>query len=90
MKSKDGRFQVSSNFKSQAHENVTKFLATLGVLTVVATPAFAVRISAHRAAAIKACTRQAEAEYGPSGVRDWRRFYHASYAACMAKAGEPE
>ncbi|MGA2894331.1 MAG: hypothetical protein ABSE22_15810 [Xanthobacteraceae bacterium] len=64
--------------------------ASLAVLTVVGTPAFAEPISAHRAAIIQACSNQADAKFGPSGVRDWRRYDHDYYAECMANAGEPE
>ena len=66
-----------------------RFLAAVAVLTVVATPAFA-QISAHRPAAIEQCTQQADAQYGPSGDTNWRRFNHDVYAACMADAGEQE
>ena len=47
------------------------------------------QVSAQRAAAIEKCTQQANAEYGPSGDINWRRFNSASYAACMAGAGQP-
>jgi hypothetical protein len=71
--------------------HMKKFLTTLAVLTVVATPAFAqAQISQHRAAAIETCTQQANAEYGPSGATSWRRFNHDVYAACMADQGEVE
>jgi hypothetical protein len=65
------------------------FLAATAVLTLVATPAFA-QISGHRRAAIEQCTQQADAQYGPSGGTNWRRFNHDVYAACMADAGEQE
>jgi hypothetical protein len=66
-----------------------KLLAAVAGLTVVTTPAFA-QISAHRRAAIEQCTQQADAQYGPSGGTNWRRFNHDVYAACMAGAGEQE
>jgi hypothetical protein len=66
-----------------------KFLTTSAVLVVIATPALAqTQISQHRAAAIEACTQQANAEYGPSGDVTLRRFNHDAYAACMADKGE--
>ena len=64
-------------------------LAGLAVLTVMASPAFA-QIGQSRAAAIESCTQQANAEYGPSGGHDWRRFNHDIYAACMFDKGQPE
>lgn len=46
--------------------------------------------SAQRAAAIESCTQRANAEYGPSGDINWRRFNHDTYAACMTNKGEAE
>ena|ERR1700676_2363906 len=71
--------------------DMKKFLTTLAVMTVVATPALAQsQINQHIAAAIEACTQQANAEYGPSGGTTFRRFNHDVYAACMADQGEVE
>ena len=67
-----------------------KVLTTAAVLAVIATPALATQISQNRAAAIEACTQQANAEYGPSGGTTFRRFNHDVYAACMADKGEVE
>jgi hypothetical protein len=64
-----------------------KFLATVAVLTVVATPALA-QVSAQRAAAIEKCTQLANSEYGPSGDTSWRRFNNDAYATCMTDAGQ--
>ncbi len=47
------------------------------------------QVSSQRAAAIEKCTQQANAEYGPSGDVNWRRFNSAAYAACMADPGQP-
>jgi hypothetical protein len=66
-----------------------EFLAVMTLLSAVATPAFA-QISEHRAEAIERCQQQADAKWGPSGVRDWRRYDHNFYASCMADQGEPE
>jgi hypothetical protein len=46
------------------------------------------QVSAQRAAATEKCTQQANAEYGPSGDINWRRFNHDAYAACMTDAGQ--
>jgi hypothetical protein len=67
-----------------------EFVATLAIVSVVATPVIADPISQHRAAAIEKCSQQANALYGPSGGHDWRRFDHDYYASCMADQGEPE
>jgi len=45
------------------------------------------QVSAQRSAAIEKCTQQANAEYGPSGDVNWRRFNHDAYTACMTQAG---
>ena len=67
------------------------FLTASAVLVAIATPALAqTQISQHRAAAIEACSQQANAEYGPSGDVTMRRFNHDLYAACMANAGQAE
>ncbi len=67
-----------------------KFLIASALLSGIAIPAIAQEISKHRAAAIERCQKEADAKFGPSGVRDWRRFNHDWYAACMADADEPE
>jgi len=67
-----------------------KFLIVAILMSGVAAPAYARNISADRAAAIKHCHRLADAKYGPSGVRSWRRFNHDYYAACMANSGQPQ
>ena len=67
-----------------------ELLVTMAVLGVMATPVLADPISQHRAAAIEKCSNQADALYGPSGRRDWRRYDHDYYASCMADQGEPE
>jgi hypothetical protein len=66
---------------------VKKILATVALLSVVASPAFA-EVSRHRAATIEKCTQQADAEYGPSGDVTQRRWNNALYAACMNESGE--
>ena len=76
---------------TQRRSNMKKFLTTLAVLTVVATPVFAqTQGSQHRAEAIKSCTEKANAEYGPSGMTSMRRSNHDVYAACMKDKGEAE
>jgi hypothetical protein len=87
MRSKTWKILILTRRRS----DMKKFLSTLAVLTVVATPAFAqTKISQHRAEAIKLCTEQANAEYGPSGMTSMRRFSHDAYAACIANKGEAE
>jgi hypothetical protein len=75
-------------------------LAIIGALMLdLMSPAFAQSdlgygklppISQHRAEAIHDCQQSADDRYGPSGDRDWRRFDHDTYAACMFDQGEPE
>jgi hypothetical protein len=67
-----------------------QFLVTMAVLGVMATPVLADPISDQRAAAIEKCSHESDAKYGPSGVRDWRRYDHNYYAACMFDQGQPE
>ena len=72
---------------------MTKVLVIFAVLAGVATPALAQdqgEVSAQRAATMERCHHEADAKFGLSGVRDWRRYNSDFYAACMADAGQPQ
>jgi hypothetical protein len=69
-----------------------KIVTALVFMAIVGTTgsAFAQQISEHRAQAIQRCQAYADGKWGPSGVRDWRRYNHDTYAECMFDSGEPE
>lgn len=73
---------------------MNKAAAVLAVLGAVANPALAQQnqgeVSDQRATAMERCHQIADKQFGPSGVRDWRRYNSDMYDSCMATQGQPQ